>query len=424
MNRVPTPRFLKPLVFLICLLASAQSAFATTVVMPPDDQLIIEARAIITGRILAVESGLDDSDNRIYTYVTVRVQEVLKGQVDRRKIVLKQPGGEYGNRGTLVFGVPQFTPGEDVLLYLDTWRDGSLRVHQMLLGKFAIVRDQATGQLFADRNSSIPNVQVIGQSSGGPITNRMELSAYKNMLRSRLERNRAASQKFEATVYQGVPVFARPPAYTSSIQKGDLEPEFHLWNPPTRWFEADTGQFVVFKTNPEDAPPQAESDVAAATQAWSTVSGCSLRVSDGGTTTGCGLFGLDGENTVSFNNCDGYFSGSGSCSSGILAVTSIANYDRFQTILINGVSFYKALESNLTFNPFASCYFTDHCNLREIITHEMGHALGLHHSWDSSFPGSPTPTDQAATMYWVAHFDGRCASLRTDDINGITFIYP
>jgi hypothetical protein len=27
-------------------------------------------------------------------------------------------------------------------------------------------------------------------------------------------------------------------------------------------------------------------------------------------------------------------------------------------------------------------------------------------------------------MYYFAHFDGRCASIRTDDINGITFIYP
>jgi len=162
----------------------------------------------------------------------------------------------------------------------------------------------------------------------------------------------------------------------------------------------------------------------AAMNAWSTVPGCSLQVADGGTTEGCGLFLTDGENTISFNNCDGYFHGSGNCSSGILAVASIASYDTSQTRTVNGVSFYKALESNISFNPYSACNFGNHCNVQEITTHEMGHALGLHHSWDPSFGGSPTPTDQQATMYYIAHFDGRCASLRTDDINGITFIYP
>jgi hypothetical protein len=181
---------------------------------------------------------------------------------------------------------------------------------------------------------------------------------------------------------------------------------------------------VVFKVNTESAPPQVENDVIAATNAWSSVNGCSLRVIEGGTTTTCGLFVSDGTNTISFNNCDGYFSGSGTCSAGILAVTSISDYDSSQTRVVNGVTFYRALEANLTFNPFASCNFADHCQFQEIITHEMGHALGLHHSWDPTFGGTPTASDQIATMYWVAHFDGRCASLRQDDINGITFIYP
>jgi hypothetical protein len=406
------------------LLCFAASARASTFIIPTDDEMVIRARAIVRGKVLAIESGLDQNQDSIYTYVTLKVQEVLKGQITQHKIVLKQPGGEFGSRGTLVVGTPTFSVGENVLVYLDSWRDGSLRVHQMMLGKFSIITDSKTGKQFAVRNVAETGVQVLDQSSPGSITNRMELSAYTGMVRQSYQVNRSAARQFDREAYGDIPILDQPAGYSRSSQKGDLEPQFHVWNPPTRWFEPDNGQSVVFKVNLENAPPEAESDVLAATNAWSSVPGCSLRVLEGGTTSGCGLFALDGENTISFNNCDGYFSGSGPCSSGVLAVTSIANYDRFQQRVINGVTFYKALESNLTFNPFASCYFSDHAKLQEIMTHEMGHGLGLLHSWDATFPPPPSAAEQIATMYWVAHFDGRAASLRQDDIDGVTFIYP
>ena len=423
MDRVRNPMCFKSLLLLSVLLSCAPTTPATTVIIQSDDEMIIQARAIIRGRVLAIETGLDEQD-RVYTYVTIRVREVLKGQITQRKIVLKQPGGVYGARGSIVFGAPEFAVAEHVLLYLDTWRDGSLRVHQMLLGKFAVIEDPNTGARFAVRNSPPNSVQVLGQSSQGPITNRMELSAYTAMVRERLSANRSAAREFEARAYGGVPVLERPSGYILDSQKGDLEAQFHLWNPPTRWFEPDNGQSVVFKVNTDGAPPQVENSVIAAANAWSSVAGSALRVADGGTTTTCGLFAIDGVNSISFNNCDGYFSGSGTCSGGVLAVTSIASFDHFQTRIVNGVTFFKAIEANLTFNPFAACSFGDPCQLQEIITHEMGHGLGLHHSWDSTFGGIPSASDRAATMYWVAHFDGRCASLREDDMNGITAIYP
>src|SRR5258705_9268039 len=117
MERNRKPICLKLLLFFICLLSCAQTSLATTVIIPSDDQMIIEARAIVRGKVLAIESGLDEQQDGIYTYVTLRVQEGIKGQITERKIVLKQPGGQYGSRGSLVYGTPEFSVGENVLLY-------------------------------------------------------------------------------------------------------------------------------------------------------------------------------------------------------------------------------------------------------------------------------------------------------------------
>src|SRR5687767_1975228 len=141
MNRVLNHKFLRLLFLLALFVASVHSAFATTVIMPSDDSMIIGSRAIIRGRVLAVESALDSQTNRIYTYITVRVQEVFKGEIRTRRIVLKQEGGQLADRGSRIFGTPKFTLDENVILYLDTWADGAFRVHQMFLGKFNIVDD-------------------------------------------------------------------------------------------------------------------------------------------------------------------------------------------------------------------------------------------------------------------------------------------
>ncbi|MFM8393476.1 MAG: putative Ig domain-containing protein, partial [Acidobacteriota bacterium] len=74
---------------------------------------------------------------------------------------------------------------------------------------------------------------------------------------------------------------------------------------------------------------------------------------------------------------------------------------------------YRALEGNISFNPFANCFFNDSCNVREIATHELGHALGLGHSRDTD-----------ASLFAYAHFDGRCGAVRPDDEAGIRFLYP
>lgn len=61
----------------------------------------------------------------------------------------------------------------------------------------------------------------------------------------------------------------------------------------------------------------------------------------------------------------------------------------------------------------ASSWFGSECNLGEVMLHEGGHAIGLGHS-----------SDRSATMAAIAHFDGRCATLRDDDKAGMRALYP
>jgi len=156
-----------PFLISFCFLLLSSLAQATTVVIPSDDELIIGARAIVKGRVLSVVPRYDEQRQMVFTYVTLSVQEVWKGQITSTQIVLKEPGGTAGEFGTLLFGIPEFSRDERVLLYLDTWSDGSLRVHQWFLGKFALVQGGAAGRTSAVRAGAGESVAVLGRSASG-----------------------------------------------------------------------------------------------------------------------------------------------------------------------------------------------------------------------------------------------------------------
>lgn len=409
---------LKATFLLLSLLGCAASASATTFVIPDDDDLIVGARAIITGRVLSVGSRLDAEQDRIFTYITIRVKEVLKGQITERRITLKHAGGQVAERGSIIFGTPEFKTGEQVLLYLGTWPDGSLRVYQMMLGKFSITVDPQTGNGFATRDLGGMNTNNLhfvshAKHAGGAKTNRMELTAYTAMVRARLAANRERAETHERTYYRDTPLLASPPEYIGEAASGRILPRFSLLPPanPARWFEPDSGQPVIFFVNPENAPnAEVAEDITAAMNVWSTVLGCSLRVVNGGATNNCTNHN-GGISTIVFNNCDGHFVPDPGCAS-IIALGGL-DWTTSQTRNINGTTFFKATRGFISFNPYSACSFSDHCKTREVATHELGHALGLGHSQHLD-----------ATMFGSAHFDGRCAAIRSDDANGITYIYP
>ena len=86
-------------------------------------------------------------------------------------------------------------------------------------------------------------------------------------------------------------------------------------------------------------------------------------------------------------------------------------------------SHQKAVRARVTFaDDWDGCPEWNPCNVAEVATHEIGHSIGFDHS--SEDPNESDPTLQEATMYFMTHFDGRCAGLRADDVAAVSFVYP
>lgn len=72
---------------------------------------------VVRGEVEAIATAPDERDRWIETWVTLRIEEGLKGAADGDRLTLRLPGGAWGERRSLVFGVPGFEVGERVVVF-------------------------------------------------------------------------------------------------------------------------------------------------------------------------------------------------------------------------------------------------------------------------------------------------------------------
>jgi hypothetical protein len=161
-------------VLLLCTVAS----FAEPVRVWSDDDLAHLSSAIIVGRVVDISAGHDGETGASYTYVSIAVDEAIKGDIPDREIVLKQ---------LATSGQAQFERGERALLFLETEvRDRTLHTVALWQGKWTI--DGSADQRWAARFDPV----AASRGAFRGIGERRALTSFVALVRARVAGSPAA----------------------------------------------------------------------------------------------------------------------------------------------------------------------------------------------------------------------------------------
>jgi hypothetical protein len=106
------------------LAVDAAPAWATTIADLSIEQVTDASTYIVQGTVTDVWTEMDDQ-GYVWTRARLDVSRVLKGPDSPDELVVDTLGGSFGLSTTWVHGAARFTETEEVLVFLDTIRDGS-----------------------------------------------------------------------------------------------------------------------------------------------------------------------------------------------------------------------------------------------------------------------------------------------------------
>jgi PKD repeat protein len=395
---------------LTILLALAAPLRATTIVMPTDQELIAKSDVIVRGTV--VSSQPVEVGSGIWTETILAVDETLKGNVSS-KVTIREVGGKIGDREVVVFGSPDYTPGETVLAFLWASPRGHFQTMDLFVGKFS---EEWTidGQRLWHRPMEVANTELLGHD-------------FEPIEVTEVQRDAAGFSRFIRDRVAGRPGLDNYGVASPALVR-NFQSNFALIAEPTiyRWFSFEDGKTVEWK-GVGSQPGYSDGGIAEARTAmssWTGYSDANIRYAWGGMSSSApgGLEKANGINEVMFNDpldeIAGTWTGQGGVVgrggfnriSGSRSWTSTFNASGTHTQ--RTWTAYDIIEGNLVIQDGISpSTGISSDRLAEILAHEFGHTLGFGHS-----------ADNKALMY--ATVTGLGPSLRDDDRLAARWLYP
>lgn len=128
-----------------------------------DSERVDRSDNIVQGEVVAVEPREQPPSNRILTDVTVAIDSVVKGRLNKgASITLTIPGGQVGSVVTVATEFPTFREGDEVILYLSTSDRGDQLLVGGIQGRQLLARLKDTGELAVPSASKAAREKILG----------------------------------------------------------------------------------------------------------------------------------------------------------------------------------------------------------------------------------------------------------------------
>jgi hypothetical protein len=366
---------------------------AAAFLVPSDAELIDRADLIVVGTVefsepVRLRPQVAGFPGGVATRVEIGVSDVLKGEFSSFRIDIHEPGAFFFDEAVIVSGTAEYSEGEKVLLFLQEG-DGLYRTWGLRQGKFTI--SGPAGEELASRTQF---THAWDERSGERHIERLRWAAgfidYIRALASGIvvhpsyfvrppELSRPPASQPKSLLESGPAIQPSPTvAPREGIQAMDhVAPSAYVMAGPPRWPIFDTGGTVSFRTSGSQPGYDSEAAARQAASLWTGDPHSNVRLTIAGQTSAG--FTRDGINTIVFNSASDV--PSGALGFATIYMNAIHTY--------KGISFYSISEGDVAIRSnlgVSAAVFQD------VVTHEVGHALGFRHSNEAS------PSSTSAVM--------------------------